>query len=93
VSDERVVDHTVRIAARPETVWHFLVDPAGLAQWWGEAEIDPVAGGLLRVHMQEGPRPVMRGEIVELVPFERLCSRSAGRTAPAHPGSRRAARA
>ena len=29
------IEQTVRIAARPETVWSFWTDPTRLAQWWG----------------------------------------------------------
>jgi uncharacterized protein YndB with AHSA1/START domain len=62
----------LRIQARPETVWRFFTDPARLAQWWGEAEVDARPRGALRVEMREGPRPVMLGEFVELVPYERI---------------------
>lgn len=68
----KTIEQTVRIQARPETVWRFFTDPARLAQWWGEAELDARPGGALRVQMQEGPRPVMRGQFVELVPYERI---------------------
>ncbi|MFI6815093.1 metalloregulator ArsR/SmtB family transcription factor [Nonomuraea sp. NPDC050328] len=67
-----VTEQRVRIQAQPETVWRFLVDPARLAAWWGEAEVDARPGGDLRVAMEGGPRPVMRGQFVELVPYERL---------------------
>ncbi|WP_442934447.1 SRPBCC family protein [Micromonospora sp. CPCC 205546] len=43
-----------------------------MARWWGEAEVDPRPGGDLVVRMQEGPRPVMRGQFVELKPYERM---------------------
>jgi uncharacterized protein YndB with AHSA1/START domain len=62
----------MRIAASPATVWRFLVEPARLAEWWGVATVEARAGGRFRVEMSEGPRPVMRGEIVELVVPERL---------------------
>ncbi|WP_216215612.1 SRPBCC family protein [Amycolatopsis aidingensis] len=67
-----VVEQTIRIEARPETVWEFFTDPELLAQWWGPAELEPRRGGPLRVPMLDGPRPVMRGEFVELVPHERI---------------------
>ncbi|GAA2574131.1 SRPBCC family protein [Actinomadura fulvescens] len=66
------VEQTMRIEARPETVWRFFTDPAYLARWWGEAELEARPGGDLRVEMQDGPRPVMRGTFVELVPHERI---------------------
>lgn len=60
-----VIEHSVRIAARPETVWSFWTDPVRLAQWWGvEAEVEPEPGGLYRVVMGDGP--VMRGAFTEL---------------------------
>jgi uncharacterized protein YndB with AHSA1/START domain len=70
--ENRTIEQTLRIQARPETVWRFFTDPARLSQWWGKAELNAHPGGTLRVEMQEGPRPVMRGEFVELVPYERI---------------------
>ncbi|GGT33906.1 SRPBCC domain-containing protein [Nonomuraea spiralis] len=68
----RTIEQTLHIRARPETVWRFFTDPARLARWWGTAELDARPGGALQVAMHEGPRPVMRGRFVELVPYERL---------------------
>jgi uncharacterized protein YndB with AHSA1/START domain len=80
------VEQTMRIEARPETVWRFFTDPAYLAQWWGEAEVDAHPGGDLRVEMQDGPRPVMRGTFVELVPYERIVFTFGWEPAPGAPG-------
>ncbi|WP_329520717.1 SRPBCC family protein [Spirillospora sp. NBC_01491] len=66
------IERTVWIQAPPETVWRFFTDPARLAHWWGQAEADARPGGALRVSMPDGPRPVMRGEFVELLPHERI---------------------
>jgi uncharacterized protein YndB with AHSA1/START domain len=67
-----VVEQTLRIDARPETVWRYWTDPARVAQWWGEvADLDPTPGGPFRVEMERGG-PTMSGEYVELVPHERL---------------------
>ena len=69
--DEGVVEETVRIAARPETVWRYWTDPERMCAWWGAAaELDPRPGGACVVEMVGGP--VMRGEYVELVPHERI---------------------
>ena len=68
----RTVEQSVWIDARRETVWKFLVDPERLREWWGDAELEAQPGGRIRVRMQGGPRPTMRGEIVEVTPFERL---------------------
>ncbi|GAA0939551.1 SRPBCC family protein [Nonomuraea longicatena] len=66
------IEQTLWIRARPETVWRHFVDPVRLARWWGEAEVDPRPGGELVVRMREGPRPIMRGSFLELVPYERI---------------------
>jgi uncharacterized protein YndB with AHSA1/START domain len=67
----KVVEQSVRISARPETVWQYWTDPQRMCAWWGAAaELDPRPGGICRVEMAGGP--VMRGEYLELDPFERL---------------------
>ncbi|MFC7546725.1 metalloregulator ArsR/SmtB family transcription factor [Plantactinospora sp. GCM10030261] len=67
-TETMTIEQTVWIDAPPGTVWRYLTDPEHLRDWWGEAEFDPRPGGLVRVAMDEGPRPVMRGEVVDLVP-------------------------
>jgi uncharacterized protein YndB with AHSA1/START domain len=70
-ADTGVVEQTLRIGARPETVWRYWTDPERMCDWWGEAaEVDPQPGGTCRVIMDGGP--VMTGEYVELVPYERI---------------------
>jgi uncharacterized protein YndB with AHSA1/START domain len=70
-ADTGVVEQTVRIQARPETVWRFWTDPQRICDWWGEtAQLDPRPGGTYRVEMGGGP--TMSGEYLELVPFERI---------------------
>lgn len=70
-TNTNVVEQTVRINARPETVWKYWTDPQRMCDWWGAAaELDPRPGGVCRVEMGGGP--VMRGEYLELVPYERL---------------------
>ena len=69
--DTKVVEQSVRISARPETVWRYWTDPERMCTWWGAtAELDPRPGGICRVEMGGGP--VMRGEYLEVVPYERL---------------------
>jgi uncharacterized protein YndB with AHSA1/START domain len=63
-----MIEQTLRIQARPETVWRFFTDPARLAQWLGPADLDARPGGAIRVLLEDGPRPVLRGQFVELVP-------------------------
>jgi uncharacterized protein YndB with AHSA1/START domain len=72
VSDENgIVEETVRIEARPETVWRYWTEPERMCDWWGAAaELDPRPGGVCVVEMGGGP--VMRGEYLELVPHERI---------------------
>jgi uncharacterized protein YndB with AHSA1/START domain len=49
-SETSVVEHEVRIAARPETVFEFFTDPAKMVQWMGaEATLDPRPGGVCRI--------------------------------------------
>ena len=70
-ADTRTVEQTLRISARPETVWQYWTDPQRMCDWWGAAaELDPWPGGTCRVDMGGGP--VMIGEYVELVPHERI---------------------
>ena len=64
------VERQVAIAASPETVWEFLVDPDKATRWMGiDASLDPTPGGLYRVEVLPGT--VARGEFVELDPPRR----------------------
>ena len=45
-----VVEHEVRVAARPETVFAYFTDPARMVQWMGaEATLDPRPRGICRI--------------------------------------------
>jgi uncharacterized protein YndB with AHSA1/START domain len=69
--DGDVIEQTIRIEARPETVWDFWTDPARMSEWWGAAaSLDPRPGGVCVVELGGGG--VMRGEYVELVPHQRI---------------------
>ena len=69
VSD--VVELEVRIAARPETIFSFLSDAAGMARWFGsKVDLDPQPGGQLRVDING--RDIVVGEVVEIVPDQRI---------------------
>ena len=69
--EDAVVEQTLRIRARPETVWRYWTDPQCRCEWWGAAaQLDPRPGGACVVEMGGGG--VMRGEYVELVPHERI---------------------
>jgi uncharacterized protein YndB with AHSA1/START domain len=70
-NETTTIEQTVRIAAPPETVWKFWIEPQRLAEWWAtDAEVEAEPGGLFRVVMGEGP--VMRGTFLELDPPRRL---------------------
>lgn len=70
-ADTHTVEQTLRISARPETVWQYWTDPQRMCDWWGAAaELDPRPSGVCRVEMGGGP--VMLGEYVELVPHHRI---------------------
>jgi uncharacterized protein YndB with AHSA1/START domain len=48
-----VVEHEVRVTARPETVFAYFTDPARMVQWMGaEATLDPRPGGICRIAFQ-----------------------------------------
>jgi uncharacterized protein YndB with AHSA1/START domain len=48
-----VVEHELRVAARPETVFAYFTDPAKMVQWMGaEATLDPRPGGICRIGFQ-----------------------------------------
>jgi len=62
----------IEIAASPETVWEFLVDPEKLRRWKGVAvgPFDARPGGAYRVEVIPGS--TASGEFVELDPPRRL---------------------
>jgi uncharacterized protein YndB with AHSA1/START domain len=64
-------ERTISIAASPQTVWEFFVDPEKLRRWKGmKAELDPTPGGIYRCEVIPGH--TARGEFVELDPPHRL---------------------
>ena len=64
-ADTTSVQREVAIAASPETVWEFLVDPAKAVRWMGvAADLDARPGGQYCVEVL--PDQVARGEFVEL---------------------------
>jgi uncharacterized protein YndB with AHSA1/START domain len=66
-----VVEHEIRIAARPETVFAFFTDPARMVRWMGtEATLDPRPGGACRINVNDAS--VMLGEFVEVDPHRRI---------------------
>jgi uncharacterized protein YndB with AHSA1/START domain len=70
-SETTIVEREVAIAASPETVWQFLVDPEKATCWMGQtASFDPRPGGAYRVDVIPGHTAA--GEFVELDPPRRL---------------------
>ncbi len=66
-----VVEHEVRIAARPETVFAYFTDPVKMVRWMGtEATLDPRPGGVCRINVV-GVAPVL-GKFVEVDPHRRI---------------------
>ena len=71
VTDELAVTREVRIDASPETIFPFFTEAQQLVRWMGvEAELDPQAGGVYRVHVSRDW--VARGEFVAVEPFVRV---------------------
>lgn len=61
--DPEVAQHSVELALTPDGVWQLLTDDRAFASWYayGGAEIDPTAGGTLRLCWDEGE--VFRGRV------------------------------
>jgi uncharacterized protein YndB with AHSA1/START domain len=71
MTESVAIERELSIAARPETVWEFLVDPEKAVRWMGQAaSLDPRPGGHYRVDVS--PRSVALGEFVEVDPPRRL---------------------
>ncbi len=65
------MEREIRIAARPETIFDFFIDPAKMTQWKGlSASLDPRPGGVYRVDING--RDVARGEYLEVDPPRRV---------------------
>jgi uncharacterized protein YndB with AHSA1/START domain len=65
------IERELAIAASPETIWQFLVDPDKAVLWMGQSvSLDARPGGEYRNEVIPGH--VARGEFVELDPPHRL---------------------
>jgi uncharacterized protein YndB with AHSA1/START domain len=70
-TEQVIVERELEIAASPQRVWSFLVDPEKAVRWMGvSALLDPRPGGEYRVVVLPGH--TARGEFVELDPPHRL---------------------
>jgi uncharacterized protein YndB with AHSA1/START domain len=68
---EHVLDRTVTIAARRETVFRYFTDSERFAAWWGAgSRIEPKPGGAVHIRLPNGI--VAGGEVVEMTPVERV---------------------
>jgi uncharacterized protein YndB with AHSA1/START domain len=65
-----VVERELRIAARPEIVFEYFVDPERLALWMGSATVDVQPGGALQVAVAGIHR--VSGEYLEVDPPRRV---------------------
>ena len=71
VEQTNVVEREVRVAARPETVFPFFVDPEKMSLWMGRrAELEGRLGGIYRVEVND--QAIARGEYVEIDPPRRV---------------------
>ncbi len=69
--DGTAVTRTIHIAARPETVFAFLIDPVKMGQWKGiNATLNPHPGGQFRIELNE--HETIQGEYVEVIPYRRV---------------------
>ena len=65
-----VLEHEIRIAAQPETIFAFFTNPAKMMQWIGRAvTADARPGGICRIDINGY---VTRGEYLEIVPHHRV---------------------
>ena len=68
---DHVLDRTVTIAARRETVFRYFTDSERFAAWWGAgSRIEPKPGGA--VYIRYPNAVVAGGEVVEIAPVERV---------------------
>jgi uncharacterized protein YndB with AHSA1/START domain len=68
---DHVLDRTVTIAARRETVFRYFTDSERFAAWWGAgSRIEPRPGGA--VHIRHPNAVIAGGEVVEITPVERV---------------------
>jgi uncharacterized protein YndB with AHSA1/START domain len=71
VSEIDAVVSEVRIAARPDIVFSYLIDPDRMQRWMGSrVEADPRPGGVYAVDIND--QACARGEFVEVVPNARV---------------------
>jgi uncharacterized protein YndB with AHSA1/START domain len=80
------IEREVRVAASPEVVFGFFIDPAKMILWKGlDAMLDARPGGIYRVVVTNND--IARGEYVEIVPHSRVVFTWGWENSPIPPGS------
>ena len=88
LQETNVVERELRIAARPETIFPFFIEPDKLTSWLGaSATLDPRPGGVFHVFSNE--QAIISGEYLVIEPFQRVVFTWgwAHENAPLAPGS------
>src|SRR2546423_15615589 len=68
---EGLVEHEVRVAASPDSVFEYFTDPAKMVMWIGtEATLDPRPGGVCRINPSR--QAAMLGEVLDVVRPRRI---------------------
>jgi uncharacterized protein YndB with AHSA1/START domain len=71
MTEEFLVEREIFIAAPPEAVFRFFVEPTLMARWIGcPLALDPRPGGVLRVELSSGA--TARGTYSEITPNRRI---------------------
>ena len=71
MNGEISVEREIFIAASPETVFRFFVEPALMALWFGQRHtLDPRPGGIFRVEVGAGN--IAHGTYTEVTPHRRI---------------------
>lgn len=69
--DNVIIEREILIAASPETIFAFLVDPMLMAQWFGRNHtLEPRPGGMFCVQVSLGH--LARGVFTEVVPYRKV---------------------
>ena len=90
VSSSEAIELEVRVAAKPETIFPFLVDASKVSQWFGaEAEVVAWPGGIYKVKINAMATAL--GEVVEVETNKRIVFTFGweGEGNPVPPGSSR----
>ena len=71
VSSSEAIELEVRVAAKAETIFPFLIDGSKVSQWFGaEANVEPRPGGIYKVKINN--QATALGEMVEIDPNKRV---------------------